>query len=173
MSSASKLPNLGMMIAGALLVGFGVLLMLGDIDMRWGVQNLWPLLIVVLGIGILSGATSVDKRRSGLMLTLFGVWMLISTLGLWGFHFGNSWPLIFFAIGLAQILQPGRKSRVGGLWMLGIGAIFLIVERGFFDLDWNTAWPLFVILAGLSILFRSRGGCCRWDEDREVADERR
>lgn len=174
MSEESRFPLTGMTVLGLALVALGVILLIGDFDYGWEWQNLWPLLIVVVGLGTLVGAESTDHRRRGLILVGIGGWFLVNTMGLWGLHFGNSWPLILLAIGTAKILQPGRDGRQGGFWMIGAGLIFLAVTRGLFGLTWATAWPLFLILAGLSIMFRpSCNSCCSWEEREELADDKR
>ncbi|MCX6812773.1 MAG: DUF5668 domain-containing protein [Candidatus Berkelbacteria bacterium] len=44
-----------------------------------------------------------------------------------------------------------------GLTILGIGVIFLLKNLGYISGGvWEIAWPSFLILLGLSILFRSK-----------------
>lgn len=62
-------------------------------------------------------------------------------------------------------MRANRGALVGGLWLIGLGAVFLI--RQAMDLAWTEAWPLFVILVGVATfvttLLERRGGWTFWD----------
>ncbi|NWG18523.1 MAG: hypothetical protein HXY41_18025 [Chloroflexi bacterium] len=58
------------------------------------------------------------------------------------------WPGILFVIGVSNIARGMAEGRAwynvsGGLWLIGLGAVFLL---GF-------NWPVILILIGLSTLF--------------------
>lgn len=44
--------------------------------------------------------------------------------------------------------RPQGGLLVGGVWVMGIGAVFLLREA--FGWTWSEAWPMFVILAGVA-----------------------
>lgn len=70
------------------------------------------------------------------------------------------WPGILFVIGASNIARGMAEGRPwynvsGGLWLIGLGAVFLL---GF-------SWPVLLILIGLSMLFglsvKNEWGCCQ------------
>ena len=62
-------------------------------------------------------------------------------------------------------MRANRGALVGGMWLIGIGAVFLI--RQAMDLSWTEAWPSFVILVGvatfITTLLERRGGWTFWN----------
>jgi hypothetical protein len=109
-----------------------------------------------------------DHRRArsrlafGLVLLLVGGIMLASNLGyvvprdLWSY-----WPWVLVALGCLQFVWPGNmRDRLGGFWLLIVGAWGLINTYELFGLTWGTSWPIFVIAAGLRVVlgnaFRQR-----------------
>jgi hypothetical protein len=66
------------------------------------------------------------KLAWGAVLIVLGGWLLVNTLGLLGFWWSNSWPLILIAIGLVQFVEPswariagpasGRSASASGAW---------------------------------------------------------
>lgn len=100
----------------------------------------------------------MEERRRGrmigglLMIALGGLW-LAKTLGYalppWTF----SWPVIFIAIGIYQLVKhAGRKLH--GLIFLAIGGIGL-ADKLITDVHiGKVAWPVLIILAGLYLLFK-------------------
>ena len=146
-------------IGGLILLVGAVMLVDVQLDfMGYRIGDLWPLIVIGVGIARLSGAETVRGQRRGLLMVLIGVWLLVASLGLWGLHFGNSWPLAVIAVGVATLLRPDRDSRHSGYWLVGAGMILLLLELQLLNLTWSTAWPLFIILAGGSMIWRSVRG---------------
>ena len=62
-------------------------------------------------------------------------------------------------------MRANRGALVGGMWLIGVGAVFLI--RQAMDLAWTEAWPLFVILVGvatfITTLLERRSGWTFWN----------
>ncbi len=98
----------------------------------------------------------------GLLLILFGAWMLAQNLGLPLPGLEVLWPVIPLVFGLGFLVQyfvGGRKDE--GLIFVGVaatltGAFFL--EFTFGRLHWDEMrryWPVFVIIGGLAFL-------CQW-----------
>ena len=150
----------GQATVGGLILFVGAVMLLDvRLDfMGYPIGDLWPLIVVGIGIARLSGAETQRGQRKGLLMVLIGIWLLIASLGLWGLHFGNSWPLAVIAVGVATLLRPDRDSRHSGYWMVGVGLIFLVPELQLLGLTWDTAWPLFIILAGGSMIWKSVRG---------------
>lgn len=97
---------------GVILIGLGLLFTaynLDWIDVRLRVLwEYWPLILVAVGL-----AKMIDpkERESGGWLILFGLYLLVNTLHLWGLHWGNSWSLILIAVGLMIIFQAWHQRR--------------------------------------------------------------
>jgi hypothetical protein len=66
------------------------------------------------------------------------------------------WPLILVAIGAGKLLTPGPDSRWDGFYLIFIAGIFL--AHNYRVLTLRDSWPLFIVLAGLSVLFKTACG---------------
>src|SRR5258708_27610201 len=47
-----------------------------------------------------------------------------------------------------------RRSRSGGLWLIGVGAWMLISQLHLWGLGYGNSWPLFIVLSGLMLVIR-------------------
>lgn len=76
----------------------------------------WPLILVFLGLMRLVLPATDGRRnyRGGIWLLSIGGWGLVSEFGLFGLHYGRSWPLLIVAVGLNMVLQSfeGARQRV-------------------------------------------------------------
>lgn len=150
--------RLGRLVAGLILIGVGLLLAL---DRLWivdfgDVYRLWPLIVILVGLSRLSAGG--ERRQSGLVITMVGIWLLINTLGLFGLDWSDSWPLVLILIGLARILVPCGEGRGGGVLMLLIGCWALINVLELWGLTWQTSWSIPIIIVGLFIVWRALSG---------------
>ena len=105
----------GGLLTGAVLILVGMLFLLDRMDLFevGRVWTWWPLLPIGFGLAKLAGARGHDETRSAIWLVLAGSWMLISTKHWFGFHWGNSWPLLLIALGVVTVWQAlaERSSR--------------------------------------------------------------
>jgi hypothetical protein len=116
---------------------------------------------VVVGVGGATWGTAqgANQRHSGLWLIALGGWLLVNTLGLWGFWWSNSWPLVIMAVGVVQLVEPKLgEDRWSGLWPLAIGLWCLVNTREIGGLSWAHSWPLLLVLLGALLVARSLGG---------------
>lgn len=101
------------LIAGLLIIAFGVLLLLdqeGIVPLSH-VLRFWPLILIVPGlVKLLQGHTTAE-RVFGVVLVFFGLLFLFSSLGFRHFEFSHIWPLIIIAAG-AWILYSPPKMHV-------------------------------------------------------------
>lgn len=100
-------PQIGRLLWGLVLIAIGGALLLdrfalADTEDWW---RYWPLIVIALGVAKLIDARSLRGRGSGLWLIGLGGWMLVSSLGLFGFGWHNSWPLLLILVGLSVILR--------------------------------------------------------------------
>jgi hypothetical protein len=102
------------MIAGLMIIGVGIVLALGRFGIveAGGVWRLWPLLLIVLGLGKLF-TPRPDGTRHGGTQVLIGVWLLLNELRIW--PASESWPLFLVAFGISIVwnamMVPARRPE--------------------------------------------------------------
>lgn len=106
---------------GLVLIGVGSIFMLkqwGYIDTAWfqGKFHWWHILLLVLvtsGLGDILTANHLRQVGKGLFHILVGFWLFACFEHLWGWTFGNSWPVLLIAIGLNVVLHgwSGRRHE--------------------------------------------------------------
>ena len=105
------------LIGGLVLIALGVLFLLQKADLFYlgSLFEFWPLILVVMGIVKLS-AGNYEERKGGLWLLVIGCWLLLSSLEIFGLHYGSSWPLLLVGIGgviiWQSIAQPNGQRKV-------------------------------------------------------------
>ena len=95
---------------GIALIVIGTVLLLdrlGRIDIGdfW---RLWPLVVIYYGAVQLFRPS--DGKPSSWVF-LLGIWLLVSSLELFGFGYDNSWPLLIILVGVAMLVDPRLKRR--------------------------------------------------------------
>jgi predicted membrane protein len=151
-SSPGFRPDSGRLVAGFLIIAFGVILLLArTAHPDWlDRSGWWPLFMI--GLGAVHLATG-GRLSAGFMWILLGGWGLLNEFGVWNYE--SSWPIVFVIIGvsitLGAFVKPSnvvtteqrelRKGR-GDLRLLGafmvIGLIISSMhagQRGFRDRD--------------------------------------
>jgi hypothetical protein len=64
------------------------------------------------------------------------------------------WPAVLIVIGLVKLLTPPHRGVFGALALMALGGILLLHEFHLVSLEWHYLWPGFIVLAGLSMVFR-------------------
>ncbi|HVS02443.1 MAG TPA: DUF5668 domain-containing protein [Thermoanaerobaculia bacterium] len=148
----------GTLLWGVLLLLAGTLLTLARFDLL-DLARLWPwwpLGLVVAGLVVAVTKKRPKCLRDGLWLIGIGLWLLLNTFGLAGFHWGSSWPLLVIFAGLVQMAIPkAGEPRSDGLTPLLIGLWLLVNTRHLFGLDWQRSWPLLLVAVGLGMMVRA------------------
>lgn len=135
-----------------LVVGLGLGLARLDLIDLEGAARFWPVLVMGAGIWRMVTATKPRKRRHGAVVTLIGVWLLISSLGLLGLGYHNSWPVPMILLGLLGVVWPkDAEDRAGSLVLFAVGSWLLSVTLHLWGLEWQTSWPLLLVVIGVSI----------------------
>ena len=118
-------------IIGGILVALGVLLLLGNtgiVNLDWGwdlVRTWWPLLLILWGLwDLVSGGFRF--RLWPIILLLLGIGLQLSALNLWQWDFSVIWPVLIVMAGVAILL--GRRRRRGRRMRRRDMASGLIVE---------------------------------------------
>jgi hypothetical protein len=97
----------------------------------------------------------------GLGFVALGTLFLLDNLGyVDAGQYWRWWPVVFVAIGLAKVLQPGpHGGKMGGFIFIFIGAWLLLSSLDVIDFSPFHFWPILLVLIGLSMIVRgmSRG----------------
>jgi len=136
---------------GSAIVALGVLLTVLSYGTRgaWGIQRLWPLLVVGLGFVRIADQSS---RIAGWVLMIAGGGVLLSNLGLFTLpecEVVRYWPLTVVIVGLLEVV---RSRSIGGKGE-GVGALFLGVwlQLSYFGAPHISSyhpWPLALAAVG-------------------------
>ncbi|HUR21349.1 MAG TPA: DUF5668 domain-containing protein [Vicinamibacterales bacterium] len=98
-------------ILGLLIVAFGVILTLDNLDYleAGNILRFWPLLFVAFGLVRILGSDCTSSRASGALMVIIGLWLTADDI--WGLpiDFQRWWPMVLVAIG-ALILLRGLKG---------------------------------------------------------------
>ena len=104
---------------GAVLVTIGALLTLDNVG--YDVGPLWrysPLVLVAVGIAKIIHPDDEGGRISGVTWILFGVWIFINLMGLFGMRFRTSWPMVLIIFGIEivarSIAGPQKRRTAAG-----------------------------------------------------------
>jgi predicted membrane protein len=121
--SSNCKPRSRLFFAGFLIVA-GTLLFLGNLGIlpSFNIWSFWPLLIVALGISKIANSRDSANRLLGFLLSFFGLFFLLVTLGLIQIRArDHSWPIsmLLIAFGLAMLIKvleerdPARPMWTG------------------------------------------------------------
>lgn len=93
---------------GLVLIAVGTVFLLSKTEVLeeraiWGSLP-WVVLLVMGGAKLLGGG-GWRRGKGGLTLILIGSWGLVSSLGLGGFTWGTSWPLLLIGFGLLAVFE--------------------------------------------------------------------
>jgi LiaF transmembrane domain len=168
--------NLGALIAGSILIVFGLLALLGNLLSGfnfWG--TLWPIIIIAFGglffVGMFAGGKSTAGLAiPGSIIGGLGLMMLIQNLTNYWASWAYSWTVILILVGVGIFIMGIYTSdpyrRQSGLRVMRVGAILFIIFGGFFELIFSALrlngagayiFPALLILLGLYLLV-SRSG---------------
>jgi hypothetical protein len=99
---------------GVLVIAIGVLLLAGQLDAGWHFGRLWPVILIVIGLGRYLSIGEDGRRGSGFWLLLLGGIFLLNNFRILMLH--DSWPLFIVAAGVSIILGRDRER-----WRRGRG----------------------------------------------------
>lgn len=112
-------------ILGLLIVAFGVILTLDNLDYveAGNILRYWPLLLVAFGLARIVGSDCTSGRVSGGIMVVIGLWLTADDV--WGvpIDFERWWPMFLVAIGGLIVLralkgggqrEPGAQTTTDG-----------------------------------------------------------
>lgn len=169
----ARIQRKGQLIAGIIVAGLGVLLLFERfvgfyVHDAW---QLWPLILIGIGVVRLAGTADRERRRSGLTLVIVGLWLLVNTLELFDFDWGTSWPLLLIGLGLGKLIHPERDGRSGGVFLILIGIWSLVNVLGLRGIYWEDSWPFAIIIVGLVLVWKALFERPRADRKEVAANE--
>ena len=162
--------NTGSLIAGAALIIFGLLALVGQLFEGfnfWGV--IWPFFIIGIGILFFVGMYSGGKSAAGLAIpgsifTFVGLMLFLQNLTDYWESWSYGWTVILMAVGVGIYIMgrytENQGQRESGTRLIKIGAILFVVFGGFFEMIFNSfafskfLFPVALILVGMYLIFR-------------------
>lgn len=153
---------------GLILILAGILFLIlqafPDLAAQIDLASQWPLIIVGIGALFMLGAFFGTPPLAVPGSIVAGIGLLLtyqnatSNWHTWSF----AWTLIpgFVGVGIMIMgaLDPGSRNQVrDGLRLLAISLGLFVVFGGFFG-AFGQYWPVLLIVGGVLLLFRSRGG---------------
>ena len=93
----------------------------------------------------------------GIVVMLVGLVLLLDNMDIVNAgDFLRYWPVLLIAFGLLKIAQPQQpSSRVWGVVLVFVGAIFLLGTFDIYVFRFRDLWPVLLLLAGGAILWGS------------------
>ena len=155
MTRETKRGTTGQVVAGLVVLLVGLALFFDELgSVRFGdIGQLWPLIVIAVGASRLMKAETAKDRRGGWVVLFVGVWLLISSLALFGLDFQYSWPLVLVAVGLGNVIGgTGAGEWVKGAFLILLGGWMLAVVLHYQGLSWQNSWPLMLVGGGLYIV---------------------
>ena len=156
----------GAVLLGLLLVALGAWLLAGTLGVRLpGLERVWPVGLIVLGLAFITQFFAGGRRSEGLVFTgvattLLGGFFLAITLGrlAWS-DAGRLWPIYILIGGLAFLAQwlvrPGERGLLVPA-VLAAGGATLALALGLVRADIAEQiirlWPVVLIVLGLGLL---------------------
>jgi hypothetical protein len=140
--------NTGMLVAGAILIGIGLLSLAQQIFRGFQFWSyMWPFIIIGVGgmffIGMFVGGKSLAGLAiPGSIIGGLGVMMFLQNLTSHWESWAYSWTILLVLVGLGIFImglyQENEHNRQSGLRIMRVGAILFIIFGGFFELVFST-----------------------------------
>lgn len=165
------------LVGGVVLVAVGLLVLItrqAGLDLGAGLENAWPLFIIVPGLGLLAAAF-VPEPPEGLgfavagsvVTTVGGILLYQQASGTWE-SWAYIWALIPMAAGIGTavygFLTGFRDIAGNGVRLAAIAVVLFVVGSWYFNavfetgtgpLDIETWWPVVVVVVGAFIVGRA------------------
>jgi len=175
--------NVGALIAGTVLVAFGLLALAGQVfrNVDWGF--LWPFTIIIFGALFFVAMFAVGKQGAafaipGSIIGGIGLVLLFQNItGRWE-SMSYFWTLIILFVGVGIYIMGWYASdasqKRSGLSVMKVGFILFIIFGAFFELIFssfnNLLFPVLLILLG-AYLILSRSGLFRTKKPDESSNQ--
>ena len=103
-------------ILGLLIVAFGIILTLDNLDyLEAGkILRYWPLLLVAFGLARLLGTNCTSGRLSGIVMVVIGLWLTADQILVLTLDFDRWWPMILVGVGALIVYRAMRGGEQRG-----------------------------------------------------------
>jgi|GEM_PF-1106385 len=135
---------------GVVLIVLGVLFLLNNLDVIY-VQDWWPILLIILGVGFFIGWVT-DRRQSGLLMPA-GILLVIGCQFLF-LH--ASWPIYVLAPAIGFWLMYLLGESTIGLLIPALILTVIPLAAWFQNTVFEALWPIIFILAGIALVIWGR-----------------
>ena len=174
--------NAGSLVAGAILIVFGLLALAGQLFpiINWGF--IWPLFIVGFGSLFFLGMVAGGKQAAALAIPgsiISGIGLVLLFQNVTGHWESMSyfWALIILFVGFGMYVMGWYGGDVdqkrSGFRVMKVGLILFIIFGAFFELIFssfgNLVFPVLLILLGLYFVL-SRSGLFRAKKEENSED---
>ena len=143
------------LVVGSVLTLFGVFFLVARFNL-FAVDKIWPLILLILGIGFLM-AFRIDTRNYGFLMP--AAILIVSSLPLFYCAFTSwekmigLWPLFLVAPAIGFFLmfayKPEEQNLLLPAWvLLSVGLLFLLLINFLAQY-----WPLVLLVLGLLLIF--------------------
>ncbi|NBB91092.1 MAG: hypothetical protein GVY23_07790 [Spirochaetes bacterium] len=155
------------LVSSVVFILVGVILLLWNLGLIPGLEALWPVLLILAGVGFLYVGFMRTRRDAnvfiGMFALLLGLFFLLAQTLLSPVAISSIWPVFMTITGLSLCAYGSRRpwgSRmsftVPGVAIIIISLVFLlfsldIVDRSFSKLV-ALYWPALLIIVGLVLL---------------------
>jgi hypothetical protein len=163
--------NSGMLVAGSILIVFGLLAFFGQIFRGFHFWDyVWPLILVGFGALFFVGMFAGGKSMAGLaipgsIIGVIGLMMLVQNLTNHWESWAYGWTVIILSVGLGifimGVYSEDEHRRRAGLGVMKVGAIMFVIFGGFFELIFSTfrpyglqsyVFPVLLVLLGIYLV---------------------
>lgn len=165
----SNRSNIGGLIGGALLIGFGLLALIVRLVPGLDMGNLWPLFIIAFGALFFVAMAAIGKNGApfaipGTIISGIGLILLYQALTDNWESMSYFWTFIVFFVGLGIYLMGwyggDANQKKSGAGVMKVGVILFIIFGAFFEMIFsefsNLLFPvLLILLGGYLVLSRS------------------
>jgi hypothetical protein len=167
--------NVGALVVGVLLIGFGVLSLFGQLFRGFHFWSyVWPLAVIGAGLLFFMGMFAGGKSMAGLaipgsIITVSGAMLMFQNLsGAW-FTWSYGWTVTLASVGLGIFImgayQGDEHRRQSGLKVMKVAAVLFVIFGVFFEMLFSHsglfgnqyAFPALLILIGGYLLVARSG----------------
>ena len=153
-------------IIGAVLIIFGIYVLLAEYGFTFRLNVSWPLILVIVGAALIASFFTAKPKTANLFLGALVFWLGIFFLLMenqleYTIGYGRMWPGFIIALGLAHLmtgmLKPSARRHIGTATMLfAVGAVcFFVSFHGFRNLGFINLMSVLgvvVIIFGLKLV---------------------
>lgn len=106
------------LVIGLILVAAGTILLLQQLNIIYlydlgirSIWQLWPFILVLIGIGKLADAPTLYHIGKGIWLIFLGLWLYVSINHVYGLSFGETWPAVLIVWGVSMMWESLTKNE--------------------------------------------------------------